>query len=41
MADVEQVDPFETLEDPAHRRAISWLLELAGDGLSGGGELLA
>jgi hypothetical protein len=41
MSDVEQVDPLETLEHPAHRRAVSWLLQLAGDGLSRGSESLA
>ena len=41
MSYVEQVDPFETLEHPAHRRAVSWSLQLAGNRLSCGFESLA
>jgi hypothetical protein len=37
---MEQIDPLETLEDPAHGRAIGRFVELAGDRLSGDGQLL-
>src|SRR5258706_11352967 len=41
MSYMEQVDPFETLEHPAHRRAVRWFPQLAGDRLSRGFESLA
>ena len=41
MADVEQVDALEALEDPAHRRPIGRFVELIGNGLSGGRQLVA
>jgi transposase len=40
LPDVEEVHAFKALEDPAHRRAVGRFLDLAGDRLSGGGELL-
>ena len=41
MADAKQIDPFETLEHPAHGRAIRWLLHLIGKGLASGCQLVA
>src|SRR5262249_25468564 len=41
VADVQQSDPFEAREDPAHSRALGRVVHLAGDRLPGGGQLLA
>jgi len=41
MTDVQQLDPLETLEDPAHGRSVRGLLDLVGDGLASGRQLLA
>jgi hypothetical protein len=41
MADMEEVDALETLEDPAHRGPRGRLVDLAGDGLPCRSQLLA
>ena len=41
VPDVQQLDPLETLEHPAHGRPTRRLLDLVGDGLTRGRQLLA
>jgi len=41
VANVQQINPFEALEDPAHRRAVGRFLDLVGDRLPSGRQLLA
>jgi hypothetical protein len=36
---VEKINPLKALKDPAHGRAVSWLVELIGNSLRGSLEL--
>jgi hypothetical protein len=37
---MKQIDAHKTLKEPAHGGTLSWFLELIGNTLQGGGELL-